>query len=259
MKEGCVEEHEKITKILVKYLSQLLNIGDYDEILIAGLGNRMVTPDALGPRTAEKILVTRHIMDSLPDHTRAKTRPVSALAPGVMGTTGIETREIIKGVCGQSKPALVMVIDALAARSTNRINTTIQISDTGLSPGAGMSGEGDGSPKSVDKGFLGVPVIAVGVPTVVDAATLVNDSLDLLLDQMIAEVPESETFYATLRDLRDGEKYHLVKRLLAAGNMFVTPKEVDETVDRLANIIANALNIALQPGMDLEDINRFMC
>jgi spore protease len=257
MKGSDVSWHEKITVVLTEYLSRLIKINGYGTILVAGLGNRMVTPDALGPRAASKILVTRHIMDTLPDETRAKTRPVSALSPGVMGTTGIETREIIKGVCEHIKPALVIVIDALAARAANRINSTIQLSDTGLAPGGGMNN--DSPPKTINEEFLGVPVIAIGVPTVVDAATLVNDALDLALDSMISELPEAAPFYAMLKDLQSGDKYTLVKRLLEpyTGNMFVTPKEIDETVENLACIIANAVNIASQPGMDLGDMNRF--
>jgi spore protease len=156
----------------------------------------------------------------------------------------------------RTKPDLVIAVDALAARKTSRINATIQISDTGINPGAGLGNRR----MPLNRKTLGVPVIAVGVPTVVDAATLVNDTMDKMLEAMTEEELPGQDFYDMLKNLQDQEKYGLIKDILDpyAGNMFVTPKEVDAVIDRLANIIANALNMALHPGITTDDVNRYM-
>ena len=172
-----------------------------------------------------------------------------------MGITGIETGEIIKGLVEKLKPSLVIAIDALAARRSSRINATIQMSDTGVAPGAGV-----GNPRMIlNKETLGVPVIAIGVPTVVDAATLVSDTMDRILSGMIAQAEENSPFYEMLQNLEQEEKYTMIAELLDpyTENMFVTPKEVDAVIERLANIIANSINIALHPGITLKDIGRY--
>ncbi|MDR2903628.1 MAG: GPR endopeptidase [Clostridiales bacterium] len=256
MKENEVEAHEEIIKILSEQLVKLKKLGDDALILVIGLGNWNVTPDALGPKVISKILVTRHIMDALPAELDCDLRPVSAVTPGVMGITGIETGEIVKGIVEKIKPDLVIAVDALAARHANRVNATVQLSDTGISPGAGMGNRR----MAINEETLGVPVIAVGVPTVVDAATLVNDSLDQMLSSMISELPEDSAFFEMLNNLESEEKYTLIRNVLDpyAGNMFVAPKEVDAVIERLSNIIANAVNIALHPGITKEDINRYL-
>ncbi|MCL2703448.1 MAG: GPR endopeptidase [Defluviitaleaceae bacterium] len=257
MKQNDIHAHEGIIKVLVDLLAGLEPLKNAKSILIVGLGNRYITPDALGPRVVSKALVTRYFEgEPAEDLKSGKLRYVCAVAPGVLGTTGIETGEIIKGITQHVKPDVVIAVDALAARSAARVNTTVQFTDTGLSPGSGM---GTGR-TALNVETLGVPVIAIGVPTVVDAATLVNDTLDLMLDDMIAATDEGSDFYNTLKDLGDTEKYGLIKRILDpyVGAMFVTPKDVDTVIDRLSNIIANALNIALHPGIGKEDINRYM-
>lgn len=256
MKENDISAHETIIKVLARKLGKLHELKPDAVILVAGLGNWNVTPDALGPKVCAKIMVTRHMgVGDMPEELRGRVRAVSALSPGVMGLTGIETGEIIKGVVEKVKPDLVIAIDALAARRTSRINTTIQMTDTGVSPGAGM-----GSKRMpLNQKTLGVPVIAIGVPTVVDAATLVNDTMDRMLSAMTEASPKGEPFYQMLRELKEEEKYGLIKDILDpyAGNMFVTPKEVDAVINRLAGIVANALNIALHPGIGTEDIYRY--
>lgn len=256
MKDNDREAHEKIIEVLSKQLISLRKIGEDSLILVVGLGNWNVTPDALGPKVVSKVLVTRHIKNTLPKLIDESVRPVSAISPGVMGLTGIETVEIIKGVVDRINPDLVIAIDALAARRTNRINATIQMSDTGVNPGSGVGNKR----MALNEETLGVPVIAIGVPTVVDAATLVNDTMDKILDSMIEEVESGSEFYETLKSLEDQEKYHIITELLNpyAGNMFVTPKEVDAVIDRLSNIIANSINIALHPGINVDDINRYV-
>ena len=256
MKENDIKTHEDIMKILAKRLEKLRKLKKNAVILVVGLGNWNVTPDALGPKVTAKILVTRHLSGHLPKELEGHVRPVSAISPGVMGLTGIETGEIIKGVADRIKPDLVIAIDALAARRTNRVNSTIQISDTGINPGAGVGNKR----MELSEKVLGVPVIAIGVPTVVDAATLVNDTMDRMLAAMVEQAPQDSEFYKMLDSLAGEEKYHLITEILNpyTGNMFVTPKEVDTVIERLANIIANGINIALHPGIKMEDINRFI-
>lgn len=255
LKENDVECHEKLMAILAEQIRSLAKLGEKDCILVAGLGNWNITPDALGPKVVSKILVTRHLQGSLPAEIDATVRPVAAVSPGVMGITGIETGEIIKGIVDKLHPSLLIAIDALAARHSKRINAAIQMSDTGVAPGAGVGNQR----MMLDEESLGIPVIAIGVPTVVDAATLVNDTMDRILGEMIQQTKEGTEFYQMLHSLEQEEKYQLIAEILDpyTGNMFVTPKEVDAVVDRLANIIANSINIALHPGITMEDINKY--
>lgn len=267
MKENMIEIHEEISEILALQLGATHNFTDETKILVIGLGNWNITPDALGPKVTEKILVTRHIKDSLPTELSGQLRSVSALSPGVMGITGMETVEIVKGLVDKTNPTLLICIDALAARKTNRINTTIQISDSGINPGSGIGNHR----KALNKETLGIPVIAIGVPTVVDAATLASDTIDKMLESMTheLEIQYSETnrvfgeyneFFSMLKNLQDDEKYYVIKEILDPyeENMFVTPKDVDIIIDRLSTIISNALNIVMHPGITKSDINRYI-
>ena len=255
LKKNDIECHEKIIKVLADNIRSLVKFGENDCILVAGLGNWNITPDALGPKVVSKILVTRHLQGTLPEEIEETVRPVAAVSPGVMGITGIETGEILKGIVDKLHPTLLIAIDALAARRSNRINAAIQLSNTGISPGAGVGNKR----MMLDENNLGIPVIAIGVPTVVDAATLVNDTMDHILDEMMAQTPKGSAFYETLKTLEQDEKYQMIADILGpyTGNMFVTPKEVDAVVDRLANIIANSINIAIHPGVTMEDINKY--
>lgn len=255
MKENDTTVHEEIIKVLSQNIADLTKLNKKSLILIVGLGNRYITPDALGPLVISKILVTRHITESLPDEIGHDVRAVSAISPGVMGITGIETGEIIKGICESIKPDLIIAVDALAARKIERINATIQMSDTGISPGSGVGNKR----MSLNKETLGIPVLAIGVPTVVDAATLINDTMDKLLDEMSEKSQKGGEFYKMLKSLDKDEKYNLIYEILTPcdGNMFVTPKEVDAVVKRLANIISNSINIALHPAISKDDINRY--
>lgn len=256
MKENDVLAHEKIIDMFSQNLINLCNLKEDTNILIVGLGNWNVTPDALGPKVIDKVLVTRHIKETLPKELKKGVRMVSAISPGVMGLTGIETAEIVKGVVDKVKPDIVIAIDALATRKTSRINATIQMSDTGIAPGGGMGNKR----KTLNKETLGVPVIAIGVPTVVDAGTLVNDTIDIIIDTLIEETKAGKEFYNMIRNLDKDEKYEIINNVLNpyTGNLFVTPKEIDATVERLAKIISNSLNIAFHPDIDFDDINRYI-
>lgn len=256
MKQNSITLHEDIIKIMADKLIKLTQLKDDTSILVVGLGNWNITPDALGPKVVSKILVTRHLLQNIPEEIDNSVRMVSAISTGVMGITGMETGEIVKGIVQNVKPDLVIAIDALAARKTSRINTTIQISDTGISPGSGVGN----TRMALNQKTLNVPTIAIGVPTVVDAATMVNDTMDKILDEMSVQAKKGSEFYNMLKSINEDEKYSLILDILEpySGNMFVTPKEVDAVIDGLADIIGNALNIALHPGIDTNDINRYV-
>ncbi|MCL2499608.1 MAG: GPR endopeptidase [Defluviitaleaceae bacterium] len=256
MKESDPQAHEEISKIIARKLGILHPLRDDACILVVGLGNWQVTPDALGPQVCERMLVTRHLHEAMPRELQGRVRSVSALRPGVMGLTGIETAEIIMGVAKRIRPDLIIAIDALAARKTSRINATIQISDTGINPGAGLGNKR----APINRETVGVPVIAIGVPTVVDAATLVNDTMDHMLRALRQSVSQDDAFINMLDEMGNEERYELIKGVLDpdAGNMFVTPKEVDAVIGRLAHVIASALNIALHPGITAKDVNRYL-
>ena len=182
LKIATEEDIQESAEVLAKELRALLekHSASKDEVLVVGLGNQYVTPDSLGPKVINDIDVTRHILTYMPEVLSEDTRPVSAISPGVLGTTGIETLEILKGIVDNVHPKLLIVIDALASRSIERISSTIQLADTGITPGAGVGNKR----KDLSKQTLGIPVIALGIPTVVDAATIAADSLDLLIQKL---------------------------------------------------------------------------
>lgn len=250
------ETMDEVSKVMAKNLSSLVKLEDSMTALVIGLGNWNVTPDALGPKVVSKLMVTRHLKELVPDSIDEGIRPVCALAPGVLGLTGIETGEIVKGVVERIRPNLVICIDALASRKLERVNRTVQIGNTGISPGAGVGNKR----MELSEKSLGVPVIAIGVPTVVDAATMANDAIDLVLDEMINQSTKGGEFYNMLKSIDKNEKAKLIGELLNpyVGNLVVTPKEVDTVIDSVSRIIANGINIALQPALDLEDINKYL-
>ena len=190
--------------------------------LVVGLGNRAITPDAVGPKVHEHTLVTRHLVEGLPEHF-GSLRPVASLSAGVLGTTGMESGELVQAVCRDLKPACVIAVDALASRSLERLCRTVQLSDTGIAPGSGVGNHR----QALDRETLGVPVLAVGVPTVVEASTLAAD----LLGQ------------EDLPPLGEGRE------------LLVTPKDIDSQVDDLAKVIGYGISLALQPGLDVADLD----
>lgn len=217
----------EIAEELAIYLKELLKMEEKDyTALVVGLGNRDVTPDALGPHVIEELRVTRHIIREYGKYAmnEKEAHMVSAISPGVMAQTGMETSEIVKGIVNEIHPDFVIAIDALAARNTKRLNRTIQIADTGINPGSGVGNHREG----ITQETMGIPVIAIGVPTVVDAATIVRDTMENLMSNM-------ET----------SEKYEAMNQLIAPHlyGMFVTLKDIDETIVRIGSTISAALNI----------------
>jgi spore protease len=247
---------EDTCKELARELTRIINIGENDTVLIVGLGNWNVTPDALGPKVISSLMVTRHLLEYVPEQVDNGVRPVCAVAPGVLGITGIETGEIIKGIVERVKPQLIIAIDALASRKMDRVSTTIQIADTGISPGSGVGNKR----MEISKNTLGIPVIAIGVPTVVDAATMANDTIDLVMDSMIEQASEGTEFYNMLKGIDRNEKYELIQEVLNpyVGNLIVTPKEIDDIIEKVSKVIANGINIALHKGITLNDVNRYV-
>lgn len=254
--------------------------------LIVGLGNWNVTPDALGPIVCENLLVTRHLFELQPQNVSDGYRPVSALAPGVMGITGIETSDIILGVVEKTKPDFVIAIDALASRSIERVNSTIQISDTGIHPGSGVGNKR----KELSMETLGIPVIAIGVPTVVDAVSITSDTIDFILkhfgkelregdrpsrslvpagmtfgnkkkltDEDMPEEQHRQTFLGMIGTLGEEEKRKLIYEVLAplGHNLMVTPKEVDVFIEDMANLIASGLNSALHRQVNQDNAGTY--
>jgi len=251
------ERYEAICNLLSKELAQLMHMHKCATALVIGLGNRYITADSLGPKTVEKLMTTRHIIEHMPEQLDDCIRPVCAIAPGVLGITGIETGEIVRGVVERVRPDLVVAVDALAARRIDRINTTIQLSDTGISPGSGVGNRRQG----LNRDSLGVPVVAIGVPTVVDALTIANDTVDLVLEA-IREHTNAETSIPNfLGDLDSSDRFALIQSVLSPyiGDLTVTTKEVDSVMDRMSKILAGGMNMAFHEGITLSEVDSFLC
>jgi spore protease len=238
------------TRLAKEFAAFLQRVGIDKEakVLIVGLGNDHVTADALGPIVVENMMVTRHYFELMPDQVHPGYRVVSAVAPGVLGTTGIESSEIVYGIVEQTKPDLIIAIDALASRSLDRVNTTIQIADTGIHPGSGIGNKRKGLTQEI----LGVPVIAIGVPTVVYASTIVDSSIDMMAEHFRKQTKNTQSILGLLDQLNNGERLALVREVLSpvGQDLLVTPKEIDQFIEDIANIIASGLNAALHDAVD---------
>lgn len=249
---------EEVSKNIAKELKEMLEIPIEATVLVIGLGNWNVTPDSLGPKVVESLMVTRHLIELIPNkfNPQKGLRSVCALAPGVLGITGIETGDIIKGLVEKVKPDMVIAIDALASRSMDRISTTIQIADTGVYPGSGVGNKRMG----ITKETIGVPVVAIGVPTVVDAATMANDALDMLIGQFTRQAKPGSDFYKMLEGLDKDEKYKLIQEVLTpfVGQLVVTPKEIDALIENTAKTLAGGINLALHPGIQYDEVSAFL-
>ena len=246
MKFDDDESREEMITYLKDELVEILGDDKTKKTLVIGLGNWNITSDALGPKSVSKTLVTRHIFKNYNKDYDDDFTEVSDLTPVDMGITGLETSETVKSIVDMIKPDRVIAIDALASRKMERVNSTIQISTAGISPGGGVGNKR----KALNKDYLGVDVIAIGVPTVVDAATLTSDVLDLAIDNLMSQSNEGENFYNMLKQLKEDEKYHLIKESLDPydKNLIVTPKDIDETIENLSIIISEGLNRSLHPG-----------
>ncbi|MBN3525866.1 GPR endopeptidase [Paenibacillus profundus] len=223
-----------------------------DKALIVGLGNWNVTPDALGPLVVENVLVTRHYFEIMPDQVSPGYREVSAVAPGVLGVTGIESSEIVQGIVERTKPDVIIAIDALASKALERVNTTIQIADIGIHPGSGIGNKRRGLTKDI----LGIPCIAIGVPTVCYASTIVNNAIDMMKEHFKQETSNTREILGMLDDIGEQERLMLVKEVLEplGHDLVVTPKEVDEFMEDMANIIASGLNASLHEAVDTDNV-----
>ena len=219
------------TAAVAAQLEPLLQEAGDGPVLVAGLGNREVTPDAVGPKTVDSVVVTRHLIRELPQHF-GDFRPVAAIAPGVLGSTGMESGEMIQAMTKALKPSCVLVVDALASRSVDRLCSTIQISNTGIIPGSGVGNHR----MALNRETLGVPVISLGAPTVVEAATLCAD--------LLQTVGAEEEDPALLRQ--------------AGGELFVTPRGVDGQVEQLAKILGYGISRALHVDLSVEDVEMFL-
>ncbi len=241
---------------IIELANELRNlIQNNDCVLVCGLGNYRVTPDALGPKVLHGILITRHLYDEQNNSYIANMQPVCGISPGVLGTTGIETGEIIRGVAERVKPSVIIAIDALASRKVERVSTTIQIADTGITPGSGIGN----TRNALNRETLGVPVIAIGVPTVVDAATITGDTIEKLINEMKNGTEKNSKLYEFLENVNEEDKYALIKEVLTPydANLFVTPKDVDMTISDISKVISTGINMALQPSLTLNDALEF--
>ena len=240
--------HREISKKLAEDIKELVPERKEEvSVLVVGLGNREVTPDALGPYVADHLHVTRHIVKEYGKYAMGKDQVylVSAVVPGVTGQTGMETLEIVKGIVEETEPDFVVAIDALAARNSKRLNRTIQITDTGICPGSGVGNHR----LALNGETLGVKVIGIGVPTVVDAVTIVNDTME----NFIVALESSELLKSvgeTLRSYNEAEKQELIRELIAPhlNGMYMTPKNIDDTIKRVSFTISEALNILFSEG-----------
>ncbi|MFD2637495.1 GPR endopeptidase [Piscibacillus salipiscarius] len=271
----------------IKRLMEEHTIPDDARCLIVGLGNGYVTPDALGPNTVNKLYVTSHLFKLHPEMIGEGDRSVSAFTPGVMGLTGMETSDIIFGVVRKTNPDFMIVVDALAARSIDRVNTTIQLSDTGINPGSGVGNDR----KEVSKETLNIPVFSLGIPTVVDAVTITNDTIDYILKHFGREMEEGDkpgnaltpagmdfgerreftdedlpdeearqTYLGIVGALKEDEKRQLIREVLrpTGHNLIVTPKEVDEVIEYMSEVVASGINQALHDSVTPENAKHYL-
>lgn len=230
--EYSTEIYENTCRIMAEEIKKMISLRSDSVILVVGLGNDNITPDALGPQAIDQLMVTHHLKKHMADQLDEGIRSVCAIAPGVLGTTGMETVDIVKGVVEELKPDVVIAIDALASRSVERMGSTIQIANTGITPGAGVGNRRDG----LNEQTLGVKVIAIGMPTVVDAATIAIDSIEKAGGG-------------------DDLKEEVYKQM---GQMVVTPKNIDLLIEKASKTVANGINMALHDGLSFEDIESYV-
>ena len=265
---------EKVVTECIKKMLDYLNISFDKKALIIGLGNIESTPDALGPKTVKKVLVTKYLFDTEGINVSKDYRNTSSFIPGVLATTGMESSDMIKGIISENKPDFVIVIDALASSSIDRINKTIQMTDSGINPGSGIGN----NRKEISKDILGIPVISIGVPTVIEAIVLVSDTIQYMYKHLSYNkdninknklIPitnrdyskyekeltkeEKHEFLGQVGLLTEEETKELIFEVLTPinYNMMVTPKEIDFLIDQLSEVISNSINCALHKNFDI--------
>lgn len=221
---------KKIINKLASTIKDISHIVKKDSVLVVGLGNSDVTPDAIGPKVVDNLSITRHLIEYTPELVNENTRAVSAIVPGVLGTTGIETSDIVKGIVEKTKPDLVIVVDALAAKDMNRISRTIQVSNTGITPGSGVKN----NRFSLTRESLGVPVIAVGVPTVVGVPTIVNEAIEYVSEKIpdVKTPLENENYMQNILENKDFD-------------FMVTPNDIDDIISNISRLVSEGINSAL--------------
>jgi spore protease len=235
------------------HLMQRLKLTPEAKVFVVGLGNRQVTPDALGPRVVDELVVTRHLFETMPDQVSPGFREVSALAPDVYGNTGVETSDIIQSIIQYTRPDLLICVDALASRALERVTTTIQLTDTGIHPGSGVGNHR----KGLTREQLGIPVIAIGVPTVVYASTIIATSIDHVIQSMQQGARRGAGTFHAWTDLPESQRHALVQNMLDTNNLIVTPKQIDGTIANMANLLATSLNAALHQAIAQADASSY--
>ncbi|KGE18215.1 GPR endopeptidase [Paenibacillus wynnii] len=258
LRGGDTGLQQKVTEVFAREFEDFMTrigIGKNSKALIVGLGNWNVTPDSLGPLVVENTLITRQFYELVPDQVEPGYRNVSAVAPGVLGLTGIESSEVVQGIIDRTRPDFIIAIDALASRSLERINTTIQIADIGIHPGSGIGNKRRGLTREI----LGIPCIAIGVPTVCYASTIVNNVLEMMKTHFGQGTPHTKKIMGMLDEISENERLSLVKEVLEplGHDLIVTPKEIDEFIEEIANIVASGLNTALHEAVDPTNVGAY--
>ncbi|ACB84760.1 GPR endopeptidase [Natranaerobius thermophilus] len=275
LREKNTDLQEEVSQIVARELQNIAQFNDSTELMVVGLGNWNVTPDSIGPKVVEDLVITRHLKQLVPEQLGEGFRSISGVAPGVMGLTGVETGEIIKGIVEEAKPNMILAIDALAARNLSRLNTTVQIADNGIHPGSGVGNDRMG----INKETMGVPVVAMGVPTVVDATTLVGDTLQMVNNQgqqgQNAQQGQQPTQTQSQGMPGPGNPAqgspggnqqvdrNLVNQALQpysgeGRTLMITPKEVDQFVDDISEVLAGGINVAVHPRVAQENPGKYL-
>ena len=247
-KEEIIHEISSNIDILIK--SVIENFNKDNSILVVGLGNEYVTPDSLGPKVVSYVDITRHLMKYASEYMEPNTKEISSISPGVLGTTGIETVEIISSIVNKIKPSLIVVIDSLASMSVSRVGRTIQLSNTGITPGAGVGNKRE----PLDEKTLGIPVVVIGVPTTVDMATITNEAIDKLTNNLKMEANTYMNHGIDINKVNqifelfeEDNRYTMIANALDTENYIVTPKEIDNLILKISEIIASSINMSLRP------------
>ncbi len=240
LKQNNPPQHKELTRLLGQKLQEHFPLPSQASVLIVGLGNWKATPDSLGPQVVCRTMVTRHLFHYAPQELVQGMRSVCAVAPGVLGLTGLETWEIVQGIVQNIRPDVIIAVDSLSARSPERIASTLQITDSGIIPGSGVGNR----QKPLNQENLGIPVLAVGVPTVLNAAIIVREALQQGEKWQNSSLPQED----------------IIQKVFAAwgGQLVVTPKEIDELINRMAQVIAGGLAQMLHPNLSQEDYPWFM-